>query len=225
MVDGRAPRAAGDRTPDADFMTSWSAMSKCREQIARRWKSIYRLPVIRRHWRAILAEMEPGVRVLDIGAGSCPFRDRLLAKFPGLTYETYDVDRNLPQDYYELDDIRGPYDRIMMLDVLEHLTVREGHELLAKARDLLSPGGRIVMYVPNIFSPSTCLWDATHITHYSYAELGGMLLSLGLEVPRISRIHAAPLHVRMFRPLLAPIYRYLRLDPATHVCLVAQKPC
>jgi hypothetical protein len=219
---GRTAARADD--PVAAILASWGEMTRHRVRITDAVGHVFRLPVVGSQWEALAACMEPGVRVLDVGAGRRRFERRLREAFPGLVYESFDVDRALPHDYYDLDEARGPYDRVMVLDVLEHLSLEEGLGLLARARDLLAPGGRLVVMVPNTFSPSTCLWDATHRTHYSFAELGGALLALGFEFPEIVRVHKARLGQRVLRALLRPVLKLLQTDPATHVRLAARRP-
>ena len=218
-MKGQSAEAAAER-----ILASWDLMTEHRYRVTKRTGPFYRLPVVKSKWKVIEKEMASGLRVLDIGAGKCPFKARLEGSFPGLRYESMDVDRSQPHDYYDLDSIRGPYDRILLLDVIEHLPLDGGVRMLARAHGLLNPGGRLVVAVPNTFSPSTCLWDVTHRTNYSFAEVGGVLLALGFEMPRLYRVHRARLRRRIARMLLHPILKVLLIDPARHIMAVAEKP-
>ncbi len=222
--DRSEPSARPSRPAVQRVLSSWSEMSSYRVRVTKRIGHVFRLPVISSHWKALARTMAPGLRVLDVGAGRRKYEKRLKAEFPGLVYESYDVDEGLPHDYYDLEEARGPYDRVLLIEVLEHLPLGEGLELLAHARELLAEGGRLYVVVPNTFSPATCLWDVTHRTHYSFAELGGLLLALGFEFPELYRVHHAGLGKRMLRTLLGPVLRLLRVDPATHIVAVAEKP-
>ena len=208
----------------AHVLASWGQMTEHRRRITRRTGPFYRLPVVGSKWKVIGREMAPGVRVLDIGAGRCPFKVRLEEDFPRLRYESMDVDRTYPHDYHDLDSVRGPYDRVLLLDVIEHLPLAEGIRMLARIHGLLAPGGRLIAAIPNTFSPATCLWDVTHRTNYSFAEFGGLLLALGFEMPRLCRVHRARLSQRIARVLLRPALKVLLIDPARHIMAVAGKP-
>lgn len=207
-----------------ELLSAWSKLTEFRSAITDRYNKVFRLPVFRKQWHAVRRELAPGLRVLEIGAGTRPFEAPMKRAFPGLTYESMDVDRSRPHDYYDLDEVRGPYDRILVMDVIEHLELRDGVRLLARARELLEPGGRIVVVVPNTFSPTTCLWDVTHVTHYSYAELGGILIGLGFGFPDLCRIHDASLGRRICRRLFRHVTKLLMIDPAQKIVAAAEKP-
>ncbi len=68
----------------------------------------------------------------------------------------------------------GPFDRVVMLDVLEHFPPEEALRLLQAIRARLAPGGRVVLKVPN----AACPWglqyqfgDLTHRTAFAPLSL------------------------------------------------------
>lgn len=80
------------------------------------------------------------------------------------------------------------FDRIAMLDVLEHFSADDGAHLLRELRRTLNADGRIVVRVPNMSSP----WGAQHqfsdLTHkaaYTPISLRQLALATGYECIRI----------------------------------------
>lgn len=80
------------------------------------------------------------------------------------------------------------FDRIAMLDVLEHFSPGDGVHLLERLRKALGANGRIVIRVPNMSSP----WgaqhqfsDLTHKTAYTPVSLRQLALTAGYDCVRI----------------------------------------
>ncbi len=61
----------------------------------------------------------------------------------------------------------APFDRVAMLDVLEHFSVAEGVRLLEKIKGVLQPGGLVVARVPNMGSPWGGIHQFADLTHKS----------------------------------------------------------
>lgn len=57
------------------------------------------------------------------------------------------LDRVVTGDVVEV-EIDGPFDAVLALELFEHLT--DQHRFLTRVRELLRPGGRLVMSVPNV---------------------------------------------------------------------------
>lgn len=104
------------------------------------------------------------------------------------------------------------YDCIVFADVLEHLARSE--EVLADARRLLAPGGRIFVSVPNVLYAGVVysmmlgtftrtlegLLDATHVRFFDRGSLRDMVARCGLTVAH-EAIVAMPLARSEFRKL------------------------
>lgn len=59
------------------------------------------------------------------------------------------------------------YDTVLMLDVLEHIPVEQQISYLRAIFSTLSPGGRIILQVPNANSPVAVRWRYIDFTHTS----------------------------------------------------------
>ena len=89
----------------------------------------------------------------------------------------------------------GAYDAIAAFDVFEHLT---HPELLTTCQEMfrtLSPGGRLLIKVPNGLSPycGAVLWgDITHERPHTKDSLAGVLAPLGFEDVQASEVVPVP---------------------------------
>ena len=84
-------------------------------------------------------------------------------------------------------DALGLFDRVMLFDVLEHFTPEEGWKLLEAIRAHLSPGGKLVLKVPNAASPWGIQYqygDLTHKTAYTPLSLRQMSEASGYALER-----------------------------------------
>jgi len=66
------------------------------------------------------------------------------------------------------------FDRVVMLDVLEHFSVQDGVQLLAEIKAVLAPDGLVVVRVPNMGSPLGGIaqhGDLTHKASYTSVSL------------------------------------------------------
>jgi SAM-dependent methyltransferase len=128
---------------------------------------------------------------LDVGCGDGLFFDRLgeLAR----EVEGVEPDAGLVSEAgpYRSRIHLGPFDRtfrpgkryslIVMLDVLEHLPAPA--EALGLARELLEPGGALLVTVPALRALWTHHDDLNHhLTRYTRRELEGLLAQGGFEI-------------------------------------------
>ncbi len=157
----------------------------------------------------IYAKIEPGSRVLDVGAGSGAL-GRVLKKnkqciVHGLTYnpdealllqDAYDlaVQVDLEKEALPNNEDMVDYDVVVCADVLEHL--RNAHEVLVQLVQRLRPGGRLIFSVPNVSHVAITvgllngrfqrthegLLDATHVNFFERTSLDKFCADAGVLV-------------------------------------------
>lgn len=153
--------------------------------------------------------------VLDVG---CGVDAALLSKVPGIPYSV-GVDLELPveasssgdarerhSDYRRL-DIRtlskhfepGGFDCVVALDVIEHLPMDEGHELLTAMERIATK--RVIVYTPNGFVPQPPAPGNPHQKHLS-----------GWTVEDFEKRGYTVIGVNGWRPLRGP-YSAIRWHP------------
>ena len=156
---------------------------------------------IRRFDRDFWQPMECRVdmSVLEVGCGTGLFLAYLKTK--GLA-EVLGIDQDkelasyIPEiaaDHFRAGDIwefldKGvegrTFDRIVMMDVLEHFSAVDGQNLLKGLSAILKPEGRILIKVPNLSSPwglQHHFGDLTHMTGYTPVSMRQLALSAGLS--------------------------------------------
>lgn len=205
--------------------TSWSQRYARRQATVARFPDPLRLPLARRPVRVIQGLPDPPRRVLEIGAHDRKLEGWLRERYPRAQYRSFDVDPAHPHDFRRAADVDGGYDQVWAFEVIEHLDVAEGLELLVRVRDWLLPGGRVILTTPNICCPAQYLRDVTHRTPYAHDELGASLAEAGLELEAFYRLYQAPWLWRQLRVgLLQPVHRLLGVDFAGSIMAVARRP-
>lgn len=141
-------------------------------------------------------------RILDIGAGPGHVLHALGDRYPSaakIALESSEgcqrhlrslgiqvVDRPVEQF---LSDREGPFDVIVLSHSLEHLL--QPRDVLSALRESLSPGGLLIVEVPNIPAESkgrlidhkwVSPYDEPHMTFFSTASLQGLLRLIGYDV-------------------------------------------
>jgi SAM-dependent methyltransferase len=129
----------------------------------------------------------PNGRVLDFG---CGFGQMLSAlKLAGVTNaEGLDIapeaieycrahglrctDGNADPDFYK--DHRGYFDFVVMSHVLEHFPKEQTIVQLKRVKDILKPGGGLMVMVPNAQSNTGAYWAYEDITHYQLFTSGSL---------------------------------------------------
>jgi SAM-dependent methyltransferase len=162
---------------------------------------------VRREIQPLLPESVS--RVLDIGAGSGATLQWLKTIFPRAETTGVEVNAGLHDKLKQRADVAiisdvnscfsqlGTYDLILLLDVLEHLVDSAG--TLKRISSYLSPGGSVIVSVPNIahFSVSIPLLlkrqfpysdagilDSTHLRFFVEESAVGLLNSSNLLVTK-----------------------------------------
>lgn len=166
-----------------------------------------------RRWFRIATRGVPGASLsaLDVGGGAGHQLDAL-RRADGRVTRTTIVDLDASAESaaraaghefvrarIEDAEIRGPYDVILLLNLIEH--VADPHAVLRRMRDLLAPGGVILIKTPNIESLDARLfrhrnWGGYHCPRHwvLFSAFGFMRLvdRAGLRVVRWSYTQGAP---------------------------------
>ena len=151
-------------------------------------------------FRAVAARLAGAARVLDVGCGPGTFIGNYLGGV-----ECLGIDFSAPQvDYANrrygsarhrfsaqaLSGFGERFDAITMIELIEHLPPADARRLLAEARGLLSPGGRLVVTTPNYRSlwpviewgvnlVSSVSYEQQHINKYGRGRLAAELAEAG----------------------------------------------
>lgn len=199
-------------------------MFQCRDEIHQRYPEIWDLKILRKRFPLMLENIRDGERVLDIGASNRNLDERLKKHYPNLVYKSMDIDPEQFHDYYSLEGIPEKFDVILLFEVIEHLELEEGMKMFSRIYELLNVGGRLILTTPNIFNPGRFWRDATHRQAYCYDELGGILSAQGFSIKEIYRTYSDAFHRFLFRVyVMAPLHRYLGVDFAKSILMVAEK--
>ncbi|MGZ3534629.1 MAG: class I SAM-dependent methyltransferase [Thermodesulfobacteriota bacterium] len=203
---------------------SWSRLFDYRDQIHVRYREIWDLKILRKRFPLMVKNIRNGEKILDVGASNRNLEERLKRHYPNLIYKSMDVDQEQSHDFYSIEEIRETFDVIFLFEVIEHLELGEGVQLLKRSYDLLNEGGRLILTTPNVFNPSRFWRDATHRVAYCYDELGGLLLAQGFSITDMYRTYNDVSHRYFFRVyVMAPVHRYLGIDFAKSILIVAEK--
>ena len=202
----------------------WSRLFEHRGKIHDRYPDIWDLKILRKRLPLMVETIRDGERILDIGASDRNLEGRLKRHFPKLVYKSMDIDRERFHDFYSLEEIRESFDVVFLFEVIEHLDLEEGIRLFRRIYDFLNPGGRLILTTPNVFNPGRYWRDATHRVAYCYDELGGLLLAHHFEIRAMYRTYNDAFLKFLFRIyVMAPLHRYLGIDFAKSILVVAEK--
>lgn len=129
--------------------------------------------------------------VLELGAGWCDFANAVTAR----SVTAMDIDATVVKaarpgvtavvgDCTDLSRFAdGCFDCVLASNLLEHVDRGAAGRLLAEARRVLRPGGRLLLIQPNFrLNPNEYFDDYTHVTIYTDRSLTDLLTSLGWHV-------------------------------------------
>lgn len=118
--------------------------------------------------------------LLDVGAGDLRIKHKFRAAgFKGL-YDTVDPGEEHQHTYASLESVERKYKAIICLDVIEHMPLTEGLDVLQRMTTLLDPPGVLIVQTPNARCIRNPLgWDMTHQHCYNAGDLWSYLTHLG----------------------------------------------
>lgn len=166
--------------------------------------------------------------LLDFGAGDLKHMHRYRALGYAGEYLTLDLGHEESYDYRDISEVDRTFGAILFIDVLEHLPLDAGLELVVRLTERLQPGGVLVLQTPNarcIRNPLST--DMTHLHCYNVQDLWAYLTTLGLDVRgyRVKFTHERVGLLTRVRELFSDylITRVLGSDYADNLLLIARK--
>ncbi|MGQ9647384.1 MAG: class I SAM-dependent methyltransferase [Thermodesulfobacteriota bacterium] len=202
----------------------WSEQLRLRERIHQRYPDLWSLKIIRKRLPIILKYLRDGEAILEVGASNRDLGGRIRKYFPKALYKSLDVDPSYPHDYSGFEEIKETFDMILLFEVIEHLTLDEGREMVRNIYQILKPAGRVIVTTPNVYTPGRYWRDATHQTAYHYEELGGLMLHQHFEILEIFRVFNGPLLSFLAKVYVFPcVFRFLGIDFTKSILIVARK--
>jgi SAM-dependent methyltransferase len=159
-----------------------------------------------------VAEVKPGMRVLDVGCG----RGEILRRCAGLEVEACGIDYapvavQMAREaglVYQADAKQLPFpnayfDRVLMFDLVEHLHPWELDQALAEARRVLRPDGRLIVHTaPNAWYDRCA---------YPLVRLVRTVMGQGEDYPKDPRaVIPANLDVHVNEQSILSLWRVLR---------------
>ena len=202
----------------------WSERFSWREKVHERYREVWDLKLVRKRLPYISSFIKDGESVLEIGASNRRLEKRLKAFHPRLHYKSMDTDPSYSHDYASFEEIRETFDVVLLFEVIEHIDLKGGGEMVAKIYQILNPGGRVILSTPNIYTPGQYWMGVDHLTAYHYEELGAVFLSQGFTLVDIRRVYNDPFVQYVMKVyLLTPLFRFLNIDYTKSILLVARK--
>ena len=204
--------------------TEWSSLFSYRDKIHKRYSEVWDIPLVKKRSHLLKGMLRDGMTLLDIGAGMKGMKAEIANLGIRLTYKSMDVDRSNPHDYYDVESISERFDAIIMFEVIEHMSLQEGLDLMKKLYSIMNEKGIIILSTPNIFNPGRYMRDATHKTFYAYDELCGLLNITGFNIKEVYRSYNDAIHRYFIKVyMLGWLFRFLGIDYAYSIFVVGEK--
>jgi 2-polyprenyl-3-methyl-5-hydroxy-6-metoxy-1,4-benzoquinol methylase len=202
----------------------WSQLFSSRERIHRRYRSIWDIPLIRNRSHLLARVLKNGMSLLDVGAGTKGMAEEIKKAGFTINYKSLDPDKSIEHDFHDISEVNESFDVVALFEVIEHLSLDQGFDLLQTLKGKLNDGGLILLSTPNVFNPSRFFRDATHKTFYAYDELAGMVEMAGYEVQKLYRQFNDAFHRYILKVyFLSPLFRLLSIDYAYSIYVVGMK--
>jgi predicted SAM-dependent methyltransferase len=163
---------------------------------------------------------------LDFGAGDKRLKGKFLsAGFRG-RYETLDMSAEDKHEYSSISQVAGPFDAILCLEVIEHMSLNDYVDLMDEFGKLLGPGGTLTIGTPNPLCVVP-MWagDPGHVQQYPLADLAADFVVRGYDVEAFRvRYGAWPKGFAWLRFLAMRILCYLlSVDYAPGLVVIGKK--
>lgn len=206
-------------------MARFSDQDRNRHRVAVRIGSIWDVPIVKKRMDRLVANIGPDTHVLEVGAGDRNYERELQKRVPGFYYKSLDIDRNTKQDYYSLSEVDERFDIVFMFEVIEHMELTEALKFLQELRNKIRSGGKILLSTPNLYHPHQYFGDSTHVTFFTFQDLGGLMMTAGFKNIRAFRIYNDAFLRRVFRMHIGVyIHKYFDLDFARAILVEGENP-
>ena len=207
-----------------NVQTEWSSLFSYRDKIHKKYPEVWDIPLIKKRSHLLRSLLRDGMSLLDIGAGMKGMKAEIEHLGIKLVYKSMDVDRGNVHDFYAIDAIQERFDVILMFEVIEHMSVQDGLDLMKKLYDSTKEKGIVVLSTPNIFNPARYMRDATHQTFYAYDELCGLLNIAGFEIKDVYRSYNNAFHRYFLKVyMFGWLFRFLGIDYAYSIFAVGKR--
>ncbi len=202
----------------------WSERLRWRERTHEQYNDLWDLKLVRKRIPFVLSFLKYGDKVLEIGASNRKLEVKIKKIYPNVVYKSLDIDPKYPHDYSSFEEIKETFDMVLLFEVIEHLGLEEGREMVKKIHQILNPGGRVALTTPNVYTPGQYWKDATHLMPYHYEELGALFLSEGFELVDIRRVFRRSYFKYYFKGyIFSSLFHFLGIDFSESILLVARK--
>ena len=207
-----------------NVQAEWSGLFSNRDRIHKRFPEVWDIPLIKKRSHLIKGILRDGMNLLDIGAGMKGMKAEIENLGIKISYKSMDVDKTNVHDYYDVNAIQEKFDAILMFEVIEHMSLQNGLDLLKKLHAITNDRGIIILSTPNIFNPARYMRDATHQTFYAYDELCGLLNIAGFGIKDVYRSYNDAFHRYLLKVyVFGWLFRFLGIDYAYSIFVVGEK--
>lgn len=174
-----------------------------RKECGQKFGAIHELKLIKpnRLIQKILETSSEGV--LDFGSG-VDHHHKSEYQIPDDRYFSLDSDSSGAFDYRSLEEIPfgQKFDLVIMNQVIEHIQFDDCVEVIEQVSNILGPGGRLLITVPNVQHPVRYWGDVDHVTPWTFEDIYGVLRRIGFAVDEIGRFNK-------YRFPLNPLKRFI----------------
>ncbi|MBP1735828.1 MAG: Methyltransferase domain [Deltaproteobacteria bacterium] len=190
-----------------NVQTEWSNLFSYRDRVHKRFPEVWDIPLIKKRSHLLRDILRDGINLLDVGAGMKGMKTEIEGLGFKVTYKSMDVDSSNTHDYYDVNAIQEKFDAILMFEVIEHMSLQEGLDLLKKLYAMTNDRGIIVIS-----------------TFYAYDELCGLLNIAGFNVKDVYRSYNDAFHRYLLKVyFLGWLFRFLGIDYAYSIFVVGEK--
>ena len=202
----------------------WSEQLRLRERVHQKYPQVWTLKIVKKRLPIILRYLRDGEALLEVGASNRDLEGRIRKYYPKTLYKSMDIDPSHSHDYSSFEEIKETFDMVLLFEVIEHLKLDEGREMVRNIYQILKPGGKVILTTPNVYTPGRYWKDVMHQTAYHYEELGGLLLYQDFEILEICRVFNEPLLSFLTKVyLFSRVFRFLGIDFTKSILIVARK--